>query len=131
MYRRAFLSITATALSAAILLPAKALAESSEMQTDTKQEATDSVKSSKAHTDTKKKPTDTAESSKMQTDTKQEATDSVKSSKAHTDTKKKPTDSVKKKDKPQKHQSTKSKKHGHKEKPVVTKQIEPPAIKAN
>jgi outer membrane biosynthesis protein TonB len=114
MYRRAFLSITATALSAAILLPAKALAESSEMQTDTKQEVTD-----------------TAESSEMQTDTKQEATDSVKSSKAHTNTKKKPTDSVKKKDKAEKHHPKKSKKHGHKEKPVVTKQIEPPAIKAN
>jgi hypothetical protein len=80
MYRRAFLSITATALSAAILLPAKALAESSE---------------------------------------------------THTNTKKKPTDSVKKKDKAEKHHPKKSKKHGHKEKPVVTKQIEPPAIKAN
>jgi len=80
MYRRAFLSITVTALSAAILLPAKTLAESSEMQTDTKQEVADSVE---------------------------------------------------KKDKPEKHHRKKSKKHGHKEKPVVTKQIEPPAIKAN
>ncbi|MBE9055009.1 hypothetical protein [Sphaerospermopsis sp. LEGE 08334] len=58
MYRRAFLSITVTALSAAILLPAKALAESSETQTNTQKEATDTVESPETQTSTKKKPTD-------------------------------------------------------------------------